>query len=304
MKDCSQTSIGILPLTDMGTAVYGGYEGGLYPDENTVPSNHLQMGLAASQGIEPLDIQGHPDSSGKIVFLAVGMSNTSQEFDRFMAVSDGHTDGAVVLENGAFAGYDAVAIYDPDSYYWNLVENQLMGDGLSPLQVQAIWLKEAVAGEDAPFPQDSQQLQAYLRQIVLIIKNRFPNVEEIYLSSRTYGGYAEQNTVSPEPWAFEGGFAVKWLIESQIDGSDPALAYDNAPWLAWGPYLWADGLIPRSDGLIWRCEDFEDDGIHPSDSGELKVANRLFDFFTTDPTTQWFEREPFSYHFFIPFVNH
>ncbi|MFZ0548462.1 MAG: hypothetical protein WAM60_23640 [Candidatus Promineifilaceae bacterium] len=289
MKDCSHTSTGILPLTDMARTVYDGSAvGGLYPDGNDVPSNHLQMGMVASQSIEPLNQQGHPASSGKIVFMSLGMSNTSQEFDRFREIANGHTNEALVLENGAQAGYDAARIADPNSDYWTRIDAHLASRDLSRLQVQAIWLKEAVASDTDQFPQDAQQLQGYLRMIVLIAKNRYPNTKVIYISSRTYGGYGEPHSISPEPWAFEGGFAVKWLIESQVLGEDPALSYNNAPWLGWGPYLWADGMTPRSDGLIWRCNDFEDDGIHPSPSGETKVANILFDFLNSDPTTQWF----------------
>ena len=29
--------------------------------------------------------------------------------------------------------------------------------------------------------------------------------------------------------------------------------------MAWGPYLWADGEVPRSDGLQWFCSDFASD---------------------------------------------
>jgi hypothetical protein len=92
---------------------------------------------------------------------------------------------------------------------------------------------------------------------------------------------------------------VKWLIERQIQG-DPSLNPDatkgpvNAPVLLWGPYLWADGMTPRADGLVWRCTDFGEDGTHPSDpAGRRKVANLLLSFFKTDPTTRsWFMADP------------
>jgi hypothetical protein len=287
-NDCLNTSTGLLPLTDMARIVYKGFPGGLYPGGNYLPNLHLQSGMGASHEIEPLNTQGQPDSSGKIVFLSVGMSNTKQGFQQFIKIARDEKDRSVARVNGAQGGYDAARIADPTSDYWSKIDNNFSKKGLSPLQVQVIWLMQAVANETTPFPQSAQELQSYLRDIVLIVENRYPNVKTIYLSSRAYGGYAGASSPSTEPWAYEGAFAVKWLIESQINVSDPALAYDNTPWLAWGPYTWADGLNPRSDGLIWKCEDFESDGTHPSPSGELKMANMLLNFFSNDPTTQWF----------------
>ncbi|PYQ10459.1 MAG: hypothetical protein DMH00_11210, partial [Acidobacteria bacterium] len=144
------------------------------------------------------------------------------------------------------------------------------------------------------FPTDAQILRDELRSIVQIIKSRYPNTRSVYLSSRTYAGYAT-STLNPEPYAYQSGFAVKWLIEEQLSGSaalnfDPGKGPVMAPWLSWGPYLWADGLIPRSDGLTWACDDFQPtDGTHPSTSGRNKVAGLLLDFFKADPTTsRWF----------------
>lgn len=288
MKDCSNTSTGMIPLIDLEHGSYQGFPGGLYPDGNDMPDSHLHMGMAANQAVEPLSPQGQPDNSGKILFLSVGMSNTKQEFKQFMKIARGQMDRRVSLINGAQGGYDAATIADSTSDYWNKIDAQLDRRNLSPLQVQVIWLLEAVAHETDVFPQDAQELQSYLRDIVLIIENRYPNVKAIYFSSRAYGGYSGPSSPSPEAWAYQGGFSTKWLIESQINGSDAAMAYNNTPWLAWGPYTWADGMNPRSDGLTWSCDDFEADGVHPSLSGELKVANMLLGFFNEDSMTQWF----------------
>lgn len=57
----------------------------------------------------------------------------------------------------------------------------------------------------------------------------------------------------------------------------------------WGPYLWADGLTPRSDGLIWNCSDLNADGTHPSASGVNKVSDLLMAYFTQSPYSRpWF----------------
>ena len=110
----------------------------------------------------------------------------------------------------------------------------------------------------------------------------------IYLSSRIYAGYASAN-LHPEPYAYQSGFSVKWLIEDYINGNLP----EDVPWLAWGPYLWADGTTPRSDGLIWECDDVIGDGTHPGDSGREKVAQLWLQFFKSNSTTRtWFLRQP------------
>lgn len=285
---CSNTSTGLVPLIDMARGGYQGFEGGLYPDGNGIPNAHLQIGMGASQDVEPLNEQGQPDVNGRIVFLSVGMSNVKQEFGEFMNVARVHTPREVSMVNGGQTNYDAEQVANPSSDYWTKIDEMLNDRGMSPAQVQVIWLKEAVALETADFPQDALRLQGFLRSIILIAENRYPNLEIVYLSSRIYGGYAGPNAASPEPWAYQSGFSVKWLIESQIEGSDPALAYHNTPWLAWGPYMWADGLDARSDGLIWECSDFQNDGVHPSPSGEAKVAAALLDFFLLHPTAGWF----------------
>ena len=104
--------------------------------------------------------------------------------------------------------------------------------------------------------------------------------------------------MNPEPSAFESGFSVRWLIEKQLDG-DPSLNFlpsrgkVMAPFLSWGPYLWADGSKPGSDGRVWLPEDLAKDCTHPSLSGDAKVSQMLMDFFKSDPTTTpWFLENP------------
>ena len=66
----------------------------------------------------------------------------------------------------------------------------------------------------------------------------------------------------------------------------------RAPWLAWGPYLWADGIQARSDGLQWLVTDFrEDDRTHPSYQGRQKVTQIIDRFLKTDSTARiWYTR--------------
>ena len=61
-----------------------------------------------------------------------------------------------------------------------------------------------------------------------------------------------------EPYAYESAFAVRGMIQDQINGVaamnyNPANGPVVAPWVAWGPYIWANGLLARRDGLTWPC---------------------------------------------------
>jgi hypothetical protein len=138
----------------------------------------------------------------------------------------------------------------------------------------------------------------------------------LFLSTRTYGGYIDPSgDLSPEPYPYESGFSVKWIVESQIQEVetgvvDPlglgigSMDYRTGvvPWVAWGPYLWADGAVPRGDGLTWDCDaacvngncgDFEVDGVHPSRWGEQKVSTLLLDFMKrSELATPWFLAAP------------
>jgi hypothetical protein len=170
--------------------------------------------------------------------------------------------------------------------------------GVTRAQVQAVWIKQADAGPNEGFPKYAQKLQAELANIVRLLHTRFPNVKLVYLSSRTYGGFAKTR-LNPEPYAYESGFSVKWLIEQQLNG-DPALNYARAkgeikaPWLSWGPYLWARGMDKRNDGFSYEESDFTpSDGTHESQTGVLKIGKQLLQFFNPDSTTRgWFVKKP------------
>jgi hypothetical protein len=292
------------PLTELGTERYHSSPGGLYPDgKNERPAGHEAAGVAVAKGVRPLDARGKPGGDGKIVLLSVGMSNTSQESDGFrrLLTRDPDRNPHVVFVNGAQGGMTAKAIQDPNdrgtgTRYWAAVDERLRSAGVTRAQVQAIWIKEADAGPTEGFPKAAQNLQLELMKIVQLLPARFPNVRLVYVSSRVYGGFATTR-LNPEPYAYESGFAVKWLIESQITGDptlncDPTKGLVKAPWLSWGPYLWANGTAPRRDsGLTYVESDFGPDGTHPSAGGVEKVARELLHFFKTDATTKpWFVR--------------
>lgn len=300
-SDCTKTAMGFTPLSDFGTQTYKGFRGGLYPGgQSRPPEGHAALAMARAAALQPLGVDGRPQGTGRIVLLSVGMSNATQEFSAFsnLVRADTEVSPEVLTVDGAQGGQTASVIRDPNANYWTVLDQRLTQAHSSPAQVQVIWLKEANARPTDAFPKHVEALQADLKAIVLVAAARFPNLKLVYLSSRTYGGYASTE-LNPEPYAYESGFAVKWLLEAQMAGdaslnADPAKGKVNAPVLLWGPYLWADGLKPRADGLFYRCEDFGPDGTHPSDPiGRRKVANLLLSFFKSDPTTRgWFLADP------------
>jgi hypothetical protein len=289
------------PLTELGSGKYGDFEGGLYPGgSNKRPADHEAAGIALAKTIEPRAADGKPDAAGKIVLLSIGMSNTSQEFSGFQQVARGERvlNPKLVLVNGAQGGMTAAAIQNPEdgnrgAQFWRTVDERLRQAGVSRQQVQAVWIKQADAGPNQGFPKYARTLQAEMQTIAHVLHQRFPNLKLAYLSSRIYAGYA-RTRLNPEPYAYESGFSVKWLIEQQLQG-DPALNFDpnkglvQSPWLSWGPYLWANGTRGRAGGLRYEESDLANDGTHPSPAGQRKVAEALLEFFKSDSTTKgWF----------------
>lgn len=298
-QNCAKTSVGFTPLTKLGTGIYKNFSGGLYPQgSNFPPPAHLAAGSSLAAQILPRNAAGTADTlNGKIVLLSIGMSNATQEFSVFKSLADAEAakNPRLVIVDGAQGGQTAAIISDSTANFWRVIDQRLRNANVTARQVQVAWVKEADATPTRAFPVHAQILSSELENIARILKTKYPNLQIAYWSSRIYAGYAT-TTLNPEPFAYESGFAVKWLIEKQIN-SDTTLAFTGvkpqAPWLAWGPYLWADGTTPRQDGLIWECEDFQNDGTHPAPTGRTKVANLLLNFFKTETTAaSWFLKSP------------
>ncbi|HVS32317.1 MAG TPA: hypothetical protein VMS98_12800 [Thermoanaerobaculia bacterium] len=307
----------LIPLNDLGAGHYLGFAGGLFENgSNVPPADHAAAGASVASLVQPLDPGGNPSPSGKIVMLSIGMSNTTQEFcsreslgpcDSWSFVGQASADPAVnhstlLIVNGAAGGQAADAWDAPTEKNYDRIRTQnLVRAGATEAQIQVAWVKVANRAPTVSLPSeaaDAYRLVAQLGDIVRALKVRYPNLRLVYLSSRIYAGYATSN-LNPEPYAYESGFAVKWLVEAQTrqmrsGGVDPRagdLNYNSgvAPFVTWGPYLWANGESPRSDGLIWLRSDLASDGTHPSTSGRTKVASLLLDFFKTEPTSKgWF----------------
>jgi hypothetical protein len=298
--DVTGTTTPQVPIIDLGAGTYGGEEGGLYANgSNTMPSDHDSYGVGLADAIQPLDSNGNPSSTGKYGLISIGLSATQQPFIEFqsMAQADPSLNKALVVVNGAQGGATAKQMADLTSKYWSTILNSIIpSSGLTTKQIVAAYVNDVDGGPTGTFPSDMTLLQSQLETIANNLYTEFPNIKIAYYSSFTYAGYSDGVAdLSPEPYAYEAGFAVKNAIQDQLNGNtnlnfNPALGPVVAPWMAWGPYLWANGLTPRSDGLTWDCPDFKPDGTHGSVTiGRPKIAGMLMQFLkATDTSAPWF----------------
>lgn len=214
-----------------------------------------------------------PPAAGPLVVAALGMSNTAREWAEFRDIARDHT--AARLVDTACAGCAAARWATPEDPAWENAAMRLQRQGLTEADVRVVWMKVTAGQFTAATADDFDRILAAMRV-------RWPNVEQVFVSSRIYGGYAPEG----EPAAWDTGPAVRTFVLRHLGERDP--------WIGWGPYMWANGTEARSDGLRWLRSDFEEDGIHPSNSGEAKVAAILLEFFQTSPYAAWFDPAGFA----------
>ena len=291
----------LLPINDLGTGSYlGAEEGGLYANGSNVrPAQHDTDGVTFAKEVQPLDSNGIPSPTGKYVLIAIGESIAQQPFFEFTALAsvDPSLNPNLVIVNGATGGATASLLTNVNNNFWNVMTNDYLPNaGVTAKQVQVAWVNDLNGGPSGTFPSDMTKLQGNFESIAQNLLTKFPNIKLAYFSSINYTGYSNGiKNLSNEPWSYESGFAVKNAIQDQISGNanlnyNPANGPVLAPWIDWGPYYWANGMLPRSDGLVWTCQDLEADGTHPSiPVGRIKVSTQLLNFLKTDDTASiWF----------------
>lgn len=307
-RDCSNTSTGLPPINDLGPDTYMGYQGGLYPGgTNNLPLTHKNHGYLLGKSIRPLDTLGNVDmENGAIVFAGFGASTAGNTFTQFKKQIKADTlnkyNKCLKFINMTFGGKGLETMEDTGvNWIWNAIRYVILEpEGFTHEQVQIAWIKSGSKTDTiVEFPLQANGIYEKYKSTVIRLKDSFPNLKLLYISSHAYGGYtgefSDNVDIAGDPAAWHGGWSVKWLIEDQIEG-DPAVRYGGpspeAPWMAWGPYYWADGLTPReSDGLIWECDDFKDGdtGFHLSGQGLQKEVDMLIDFFWNDVISKtWF----------------
>jgi hypothetical protein len=297
-KEGGKASFGLKPLTEMtADDKYKGEDGGLYGGGKNEPPDALRKAAEKETAkIEPLDADGKPSKDGTIALVSISMSNATQEFSMFKQLSDrdDKRSSRVTVVDCAQGGQAMAQWVDPKARAWVEADRRLEAAKISPKQVQVVWVKLANIAPSGDLKDHGTKLQKDTMAVLQNAKERFPNCRIAYLGSRIYGGWST-GRLNPEPYAYEGAFAVRWLIQDQMKGSkelnfDADKGVVKSPILLWGPYIWADGTTPRkSDGLIYERKDLAGDGTHPSDSGRRKVADQLLKFFQSDPlANKWY----------------
>jgi len=323
-----------------GQKYLGNFPGQLYTDpstnvdSNTVPAQHDTAGKTIALQVVPLDASGIPSSAGKIGVVGIGMSNWTDELclalrtvgpcspGTFLAQAAANSQvnqTTLVLVDCAQSGHSAADWIDDktDMSYSTCVNQRLPLWNITRDQVEVVLWKDAnpdpsvsmtsstaCAYQPLPIPSSNPDVcsyEEYLGLMARFLKTAFPNVKQLFVHSRTYAGYAAV-PLSPEPFAYEYGFATKWFVNAQIaqiaTGKIDPVAGDldftigMAPWIAWGPYWWAAGTTPcnncQTPGQIWVRSDYQSDGTHVSESGATKVGKNLMDYFLKSPYSPWF----------------
>jgi len=289
----------LVPLNSPGEQKYQGFVGGLYPDGRNEPTGPIAEALArVSMEIRPLDANGKPSESGKIVVAGVGASVCRQIFAELekLAPETSGVSPAVVFVNCALGGQDVNKIADPAGRYWTQSEATLKARGLTPAQVQVVWYQsDDLRDSRDDFPGRPERLKESLVTQMQLIRQHFPNARICYHSARHTTAYlpeGKEASKHAEPRPYHVGWAVKWLLEEQQRGrgelkfEGPAAA---APLVAWSPYFWTAGEQVRHDGYRWARDDVVQDGVHLSPSAQTRVAKELLAFFAKDAYARmWF----------------
>lgn len=223
---------------------------------------------------------------GLVGVVCVGMSNANQECADFIGrVTTEYAaavNPAVRVVNCAVGGHAIERWIDPvyDATLWDdCVARRLPAAGLRLDQVRVLYHKAAdqfttgAGGAALPvYPAAGSDYENFGRNLDAFagrVRAKFPAVQAVYTSSRSYGGFAG-NVGRGEPLSYEEGHALNgWLRDhATVEGV----------WYGWGPYLWAPACgtgVTNGGGVCYDRADYVSDGVHPSASGTAKMSALL-----------------------------
>jgi len=261
------------------------YETGLYPGgKNDMPAAHRQAGERVAAAVQPLDPDGKPSPSGRILALTVGHSNCNMYFaalQKRLQQNAAQLHPRFELLNAAVGGQQLPEIVQLQGKVWDRQKKLLDVPGASALQVQVVFFhttyhtwKNTTQAAPRPFPQTMQAMQADMAKVLRHLVGLYPNLKIAYLTAdgfRHFTGW--------EPHVWQEAFAIKWLIESQIRG-EAGTAFEGAdralPWLEWGPYIWDN---------TWG-RDYFTDGVHPAPKALEIFVDKYWAHFGADSVSR------------------
>lgn len=279
--------------------------GGLFPSGNNYPSaTQATRILEATNAIRPLDENGNPSENGKIGFVACGASNPVKEWNAFtsLALASDNINPDLDFVNaciGAVSIEDMNSGTSPVGDYFARVINACAQEGLTPEQVQAIWFKSDCLTEDLWSMTEEEYVSYFADQVTALLQKMlitFPNLQIVYTSGRNYPFIDDTSDIYTRhggPRAYFNQLGYREVMNRQTAGNVELIAYGSdkiAPVLTWSTplYTYPHGT-PNSYGHVWEESDVIGDGLHPTLSGEDKVADLLYTFFSTDEQAQkWF----------------
>lgn len=225
---------------------------------------------------------------GVIGLVCIGMSNGNQEcaeyIQRVRGDLAGQLNAAVRAVNCAVGGHAIERWNDPahDGALWDdCVSRKLPAAGVRADQVRVLWHKAAnqfttvANGVVKPaYPAAGSDYEAFVANLTAFadrVPTKFPSVQAVYVSSRSFGGFAN-NAGRGEPLSYEEGHALNTWLSAHLDV--------RGVWYGWGPYLWAPDCASghrNGSGVCYDRDDYVNDGVHPSPSGRAKVSIMLHD---------------------------
>lgn len=251
----------------------------------------LRLVPASKPVVTPVD--------GIIGVACIGMSNATQECSQYVLQVRGawaaEVNPQVRVVDCAVGGHAIEKWNDPafDDVLWDAcITQKAPAAGIRPDQVRVLYHKAADqfttgSGNMAlpPYPDprsDYSNFLANLSTFAARVPVKFPSVQAVYSTSRSYGGFAGNQNARGEPLSYEEGHALNtWLRESaqSVQGV----------WFGWGPYIWAPACDTGTNGtgMCYVRDDFVTDGVHPSASGRLKIATAIHQRLRQEP---WYHR--------------
>ena len=223
---------------------------------------------------------------GVIGLVCVGMSNANQECSDFIqrvrTSFAAEVNPAVRVVNCAVGGHAIERWNDTafDDRLWDdCVTRKLAQAGVRADQVRVIWHKAANQfttlsnGAAKPvYPDPASDYHVFIANLTTFagrVRAKFPSVQAVYVTSRSYGGFSGGPSRG-EPLSYEEGHALNtWLRQNRTL---------QGVWYGWGPYIWAPDCasgVRNGGGVCYVRDDYVEDGVHPSASGEAKVSGLL-----------------------------